>query len=248
MEKVKQIILTIFFFFTIPCYACDNTLLTILAGKNVNELNVAKFLAISEKLQKEGDMLTAFNLASAKQIHKEVLQKWLSLVSELGGSPVVKKIYREEYTKFLSEIAKDLGVIRKRLMKEKLDNVHEIIENCVTKISILGAQINEQVTVYNFLKFELLVYEPGNYLDKPDKFIEESILERVYEVLETNEFYIKDKSACDEFLEKLNKHRENINKFKNNELKYDKLAVSYNVLKNSFVLVKQKLLNSGYFN
>ena len=230
--------------------ACDSTLLSLIAGEDINVSTVSKFLSISEKLQAEGDMLNAYNIAAAKKQHKEIMQNWLKIVVELGSASMVPGEYQQEFTSLLSEIAKDLGKVRKKLNDNSLVNIHEILESSMTKISILGAQINNRVLILNFLRIELMVYKPGLYLDEPESFIKMSELENLEDSLNNQKvnYSAKANDLADGFIVEAKKHRKTANAVKNKEMIWDKLIVSYNDLKNSFVKMKQQLLNDGFFS
>ena len=234
---------------TTPVFACDSTILAILAGENLNTSTVNKFLSVSDRLQAEGDMLNAYNIAAAKQIHSEVMQNWLKIVSELGTAPMVPTNYREEFVSLLPEISKDLGKVRKKLQTDSLVSIHEIIETSVIKISILGAQINNKPLIYDFMKFELMVYKPGIYLEDSLKFTKETKLDNLENIIFELKKNYSEKSSklADDFVEILQTHRLLAQKVENKAAAIEKLITSYNDLKNSFVKMKQQLLDDGYF-
>lgn len=252
MNKLLQIILMFYLLSSSSVYACDSTLLALIAGEDINATTVAKFLSISEKLQAEGNMLNAFDIAAAKKQHKEIMQNWLKLVVELGSAPMVPSEYKKEFTTLLSEIAKDLGKVRKKLDDNSLVNIHEILESSMTKISILGAQINNKTLILDFLRIELMVYKPGLYLDDQEIFIKvsEFELENLEEILNKQKINYSAKASelADLFVIEAKKHIKTASAVKNKEIIADKLAISYNDLKNSFVKMKQQLLNDGFFS
>lgn len=246
---IKYLICLCLLFLPNSLLACDSTILAILAGENINTTTVNKFLAVSNKLQAEGEMLNAYNLAAAKQLHKEIMENWLKLVSELGSAPMVPREHKEEFIAILSEVAKDLGKVRKKLQTDSLTAIHEIIENAVIKISILGAQINNKPQIYNFMKFELRVYKPGIYLDDSSVFLKEVALGDLENELSalSNKFSKTALKLADSFIETLAKHRQTIKDAEKNKINVDKIAISYNDLKNTYVAMKQQLLSDGYF-
>lgn len=229
--------------------ACDSTILALIAGEDLNASTVSKFLSISEKLEKEGDMLNAYDIANAKQIHKEIMQNWLKLVVELGSAPMVPDNYKKEFSSILSEVAKDLGRVRKKLETNNLVNIHEIIEGSVTKISILGAQINNKPQIYNFLQLELLVYKPGMYLDEPDVFLDRKEFKDLECLVsnQKNNYTEKMNKPVSDFISNIKNHIETAKRVKNKKIEFDKICITYNDLKNSFVKMKQQLLDEGYF-
>ena len=194
-------------------------------------------------------MLNSYNIAAAKKQHAIIMKDWLSLVSELGSTPIVSDSHKKEFRELLSGVAKDLGVVRRQLEKEIYINIHEIVEVCVTKITILATLVRDNAKVYNFLKFELSVYLPGVYLDKQDEFLTQSFLKDI-EITVNNlkiSFSQKAKELAVLFLNSVDNHRKMIDDIKNNQIPWEKATLSYNDLKNSFVALKQQLLADGYF-
>ena len=231
-------------------FACDATVLALLTGNDLNATTVNKFLEVSNKLIAEGDMLNSYNIAAAKKQHAVIMRDWLGLVTELGSAPMVSDSYKEEFRNLLSEVAKELGTVRKLLEKEIYVNIHEIIEVSVTKITILGTYIRDNDVVRNFLKFELSVYTPGVYLDRQDEFLANSCLRGIEITVENLEkaYSSKAKELSKSFLIVVENHRKTVDEVKNNQVSWEKATLSYNDLKNSFVALKQQLLSDGYFN
>ena len=252
MFKLLKITLVFILIISSSVFACDSTLLALIAGEDINSTTVAKFLSISEKLQTEGDMLNAFDIAAAKKQHKEIMQHWLKIVVELGSASMVPNEYKKDFVSILSEIAKDLGKVRKKLDENSLVNIHEILESSMTKISILGAQINNKVLILNFLKIELMVYRPGLYLDDHEIFIKTSEFElaNLEEAIDKQKVNYSNKASdlANLFIIESKKYLKTVLAVKNKEVIWDKLAISYNDLKNSFVKMKQQLLNDGFFS
>ncbi len=230
-------------------FACDSTVLALLTGNDINATTVNKFLEVSNKLIVEGDMLNSYNIAAAKKQHTVIMRDWLGLVSELGSTSMVSDSHKKEFRELLSEVAKDLGIVRKQLEKEIYTNIHEIIEVCVTKITILATLIRDNKEVYNFLKFELSVYSPGVYLDKQDEFLTESFLKDIETTVGNLEktYSQKAKELSKAFMVSVENHRKIIDEVKNNQILWEKATLSYNDLKNSFVALKQQLLADNYF-
>ena len=231
-------------------FACDSTVLALLTGKDLNDSAVSRFLEVSNKLIAEGDMLNSYNIAAAKKQHAIIMRDWLGLVTELGSTPMVSDSNKEEFRNLLSEVAKDLGTVRKLLEKEIYVNIHEIIEVSVTKITILGTYVRDNAVIRNFLKFELCVYEPGIYLDRQDEFLSNSYLREVEITVNNLEksYSSKAKELSKDFLTAVENHRKIVDEIKNMQLPWEKATLSYNDLKNSFVALKQQLLADGYFN
>ena len=238
------------FFAESQSFACDATVLALLTGNDLNATTVNKFLEVSNKLIAEGDMLNSYNIAAAKKQHAVIMRDWLGLVTELGSAPMVSDSNKEEFRNLLSEVAKDLGVVRKLLEKEIYVNIHEIIEVCVTKITILGTYVRDNAVVRIFLNFELSVYAPGVYLDRQDEFLSNSCLSGIEIKAEDLEksFSQKAKELSKNFMTAVESHRKIVDEVKNNQVSWEKATLSYNDLKNSFVALKQQLLADGYFN
>ena len=247
---IRIIIVLVQVFAASQSFACDATVLALLTGNDLNATTVNKFLDVSNKLIAEGDMLNSYNIAAAKKQHAVIMRDWLGLVTELGSAPMVSDSNKEEFRELLSEVAKDLGAVRKLLEKEIYVNIHEIIEASVTKITILGTYIRDNTEVRNFLKFELTVYAPGVYLDRHDEFLANSYLRDIEVTLGNLEksFSLKAKELSKTFLASVEIHRKTIEEVKNNQVSWEKATLSYNDLKNSFVAFKQQLLADGYFN
>ena len=176
------------------------------------------------------------------------MRDWLELVSELGTTPIVPSAHKTEFKEITSDIAQNLGIVRKQLEKEEYVNIHEIIEVCVTKITILGGLIKDNTTVCDFLRFELSVYSPGVYLDRPEIFLDKSSLKGIEETISSLEksYSAKAKQLSNSFIASIENHREVINKIRLSQTPWEKALISYNNLKNSFVALKQQLLADGY--
>lgn len=247
---INFIVVLILIFTESQSFACDSTVLALLTGNDINASTASKFLAISNKLVAEGDMLNSYNIAAAKKQQAIIMKDWLGLVSELGSAPMVSDSHKTEFRKILSEVAKDLGIVRKLLEKEKYANTHEIIEVCVTKISILGALATNNNLVCDFLKFELFVYSPGVYIDRQEEFLAKSFLNNIEVTISNLEksYSQKAKELSKSFLISVENHRKIIAEVRNNQIPLEKALLSYNNLKNFFVAVKQQLLKDGYFS
>lgn len=245
---IKIVIVLLLIFTGSQSFACDSTVLALLTGNDINASTVSKFLTVSNKLIAEGEMLNSYNIAAAKKQHATIMTDWLSLVSELGSAPMVSDSHKAEFRGMLSEIAKELGIVRKQLEKENYVNIHEIIEVCVTKITFLGALIKDNKVICNFLKFELAVYNPGIYLDRQDQFLTESFLKDIETTVCNLEksYSPKARELSKAFLISLETHRKVIDEVKKNQIPWEKATLSYNNLKNSFVALKQQLLEDGY--
>ena len=247
---IKYILFFLLIFAESQSFACDSTVLALLTGKDLNASTVSKFLAVSNKLVAEGEMLNSYNIAAAKKQHATIMKDWLGLVSELGSAPMVPDSNKTEFKDILIEVAKDLGIVRKLLEKETYINIHEIIEVCVTKITILGTLVRDNTVIHNFLEFELKVYQPGVYLDRQKDFLTNSFLQDIELTVNDLEksFSQKAKDLSKAFLISVENHRKTIDEVKKNQIPWEKTTLSYNNLKNSFVALKQQLLEDGYFN
>lgn len=229
-------------------FACDSTVLALLTGNDISTSTVSRFLSISNKLIVEGDMLNSYNITAARKQHTTIMNDWLELVSELSSTPMIANSHKTEFKETLSDVSKDLGIVRKLLEKEIYVNIHEIIEVCVTKITILGTLIKDNTAARDFLKFELSIYNPGVYLDRPDEFLIQSYLNDIE--LTINHFEKSYSSKANElskaFSVAVENHRKTIDKIRTNQTSWEKALISYNNLKNAFVAIKQQLLAEGY--
>lgn len=236
----------ILFVFIVPhsLYACDSTILSLLTGTTQHSVVVTKMLAVSQKLQLEGEMLNAFNIAGAKNMHKEIMENWLQIVSELYSNNLVSNDYKEEFSAILIEVAKDLGAVRKNLNINNTISLHEIIEAGITKISLLGAIINDNKHIYEFLKLELDIYKPRQYINDFEKFSQMTdFIDFDQKIGEFKKSY-SEKAAiqADELLQSFKVYSGII---KNKDK--DKYIIAYNNFVNAFVLLKKQLLDDKYF-
>ncbi|MDD3001681.1 MAG: hypothetical protein PHF29_07995 [Candidatus Riflebacteria bacterium] len=236
----------IIFAFIVPqsLCACDSTILSLLTGTTQHSVVVTKMLAVSQKLQLEGEMLNAFNIANAKNMHKEIMENWLQIVSELYSNNLVGNNYKEEFSAILIEVSKDLGTVRKNLNINNTNSLHEIIEACITKISLLGAIINDDKHIYEFLRLELNVYKPRPYLNDFEKFSKMTDFVHFDEKIgELKKSYSEKAVILADELSKSFKVYRNIIKSQEK----DKYITAYNNFVNTFILLKKQLLDDKYF-
>lgn len=225
-------------------FCCDSTILILLTGNTANKVFVTRLLAISQRLQLEGESLNAFNLAAAKAQHKEILEAWLYTVSEAHTSIEVAANYSQEYSRLLIEVANDLGLVRKKLAANSLELIHEIIEVCITKISLIGAIVSEQTRVYEFLKLELRVFEPRRFAGDGKLFVEKLDLgdfeEKMGQMLDkTSE---KQMNISSQLFEKLVRFKNGLDGDAIPEVRW---LASYSELVDTFILLKKQILEDG---
>lgn len=215
--------------------------MTLLTGTSSNAVFVTRLLAISQRLQLEGEALNGFNIAAAKSQHQEILEAWLYTVSEAHTSVEVAPDYSKEYSRLLIEVAKDLGLVRKKLAANSLEFIHEIIEACITKISIIGAIVSEQLKVYEFLKLELAIFEPRCFLGDGKLFVEKLDLgdfeEKMVQMLDkTSE---KQMSVSRQLFEKIAHFKSALDDHVVPEARW---LATYAELVDAFILLKKQLL------
>ena len=141
-------------------FACDSTVLAMLTGSSQQERATTQLLAVTQKLQIEGNNLNAFNIEAAKNMHNEVMQNWLQIASEITVNPPVEEKHKKDFSGLMIVISRDLGKIRKIMNVSGTPYVHENIEATITRISMLGALINNSEKTWDFLNIELVLYGP----------------------------------------------------------------------------------------
>ncbi len=222
-------------------FSCDSAILALLTGKDSNSVFVTRLLAISQRLQLEGEALNGFNIAAAKKQHKEILEAWLYTVSEAYTSIEVPKDYAGEYSRLLIEVAKDLGQIRKKLSADSLELIHEIIEACITKISLIGAIVSQQFKVYEFLKLELAIFEPRCFIKDFEKFTKmtgfEGFKSKMEKVL--NGSSEKQRVISEQLFEKIEYFKKRLGSSGKVE---GKCLTDYIALVDTFILLKKQIL------
>lgn len=141
-----------------PVHACDSSMLEILTGSSSQQSVTAKILAVSQKMQQAANLLKSFNHAAASRLHGEVMEDWLYIASQVAIDLRGSAADSLEFSSLLMQIAQDLGRVRRKLESDQLDYIHEILEACITRMSLVSAIINGQQRVREFLEIELLLY------------------------------------------------------------------------------------------
>jgi len=172
------------------------------------------------------------------------MENWLQIVSELYSNNLVSNDYKEEFSAILIEVAKDLGAVRKNLNINNTISLHEIIEAGITKISLLGAIINDNKHIYEFLKLELDIYKPRQYINDFEKFSQMTDFIDFDEKIGEFKKSYSEKAVilADELLQSFKVYSGII---KNKDK--DKYIIAYNNFVNAFVLLKKQLLDDKYF-
>lgn len=135
---------------------CDNTMLELITGSNAQESVSASLLVISSKMQVTATISQAFNHSAAEAKHREVMESWLYIVSQISSNPPGHAGEDPDFHDTIVSISRDLGHVRQQLMQRQLDGVHDRLEICVSRMSLLAAMINGHQRMKDFLRFELL--------------------------------------------------------------------------------------------
>ncbi|MBU1107062.1 MAG: hypothetical protein KKB51_10370 [Candidatus Riflebacteria bacterium] len=136
---------------------CDNTLLELLTGSTPEASISARLLVISSKMQVTAGYARAFNNAAADKMHHEVMESWLYVASQITSNPPGQAAGDPDFHAVIVQISRDLGSIRQKILQRQLDDVHDQLEVCVSRMSLLAAIINGHQRMRDFLRFELLV-------------------------------------------------------------------------------------------
>ncbi len=132
-------------------------MLEILTGMSAQKQLTTRMLAVSQKMQQTGNLLNAFNIAAANRLHQEVMENWLSITSQIQS--LSDEIRTPQIVSLLIAISQDMGQIRRQLESESLTMIHEIIEACITRISLACAGLNNHKTMHGFLEIELEIFQ-----------------------------------------------------------------------------------------
>lgn len=135
---------------------CDNTMLELITGSSAQESVSASLLVISSKMQVTATVAQAFNHAAAEAKHQEVMESWLYIASQITSNPPGHAGEDPDFHETIVSISRDLGNIRQQLLQRQLDDVHDCLEICVSRLSLLAAMINDHQLMKDFLRFELL--------------------------------------------------------------------------------------------
>lgn len=139
----------------LPLQACDSSMLEILTGSNPGESLSAMLLSVSLKMQNVANYIKGFNNAAAENLHREVMEAWLNIASQITLNYPGFASENADFNGYMIQIARDLGAVRRKLASQELENAHDILEVCVTRMSLLSAIINKQKKIREFLELEL---------------------------------------------------------------------------------------------
>lgn len=138
-------------------FSCDSSMLELLTGSSSQESVTAKLLGISSKMQVTAATAQAFNHAAAEKTHHEVMESWLYVASQITSNPPGHAATDQDFHSVIVQISRELGNIRQKIASRELDNVHDRLEMCVTRMSLLAAMINGHHRMIDFLRLELVV-------------------------------------------------------------------------------------------
>lgn len=138
--------------------ACDSSMLEILTGKSTQKELTVKMLAVSQKMQQTGSLLKAFNNSAARKLHREIMENWLNITSIIPSLPA-KDTGETAGSDLTIRISRDLGQIRRQLEDNNFANIHELIEACITRISLVCAIFNDHHAIRSFLAIELEIFQ-----------------------------------------------------------------------------------------
>ncbi len=155
MNKIITIFFVLFFLRgpANTCTACDSSMLEILTGSSRQSQLTTMMLAVSQKMQQTGGLLKAFNNAAAASLHHEIMENWLSITSKVAGSE------KSQGSDLMIRISRDLGQIRRQLATADLEMIHENIEACITRVSLVCAILNNHQVMRQFLEMELDIFQ-----------------------------------------------------------------------------------------
>jgi len=136
---------------------CDTSMLELLTGSSSQESVNAKLLIISSKMQVTAATAQAFNHAAAEKMHHEVMESWLYVASQITTNPPGQASGKSGFNSLIVEISRELGNIRQQIARRELEDVHDRLEVCVTRMSLLAAMIDGNHRMSDFLRLELVV-------------------------------------------------------------------------------------------
>ncbi len=140
-----------------PGRACDSTLLEILTGSSPEQSVAEKLLVISSKMQVTAALSQAFNHASAEKQHHEVMDLWLHVAAQITSNPPGNAGSDSGFHPLITQISRDLGTVRQQIVARQMEVVHDRLEICVSRMSLLASIITGHKRMREFLEFELLV-------------------------------------------------------------------------------------------
>ena len=226
--------------------ACDSSMLEILTGTSSQKELTVKMLAITLKLQTTASYLKAFNTAAARKLHQETMENWLSITASLPSMPASDSELIDS-ANLPVKISRSMGQIRKQIESDDTTNIHELIEACISRISLVSAIINKHDKICHFLEIELEIFELrllANNREEAQKKLESSALEKNLQKLRQQQAGI-----AEEFLQNFESYFSRLqDSIRDTADNYSGIsAPSLDELVGSFIKLKQHLLNSGYF-
>jgi hypothetical protein len=120
------------------------------------EIN-GKLLVISSKMQVTASLSQAFNHAAAEKLHHETMDSWLYVAAQITSNPPGKAAEDAAFSSLLVDISRDIGFVRQQIAARQLEDVHDRLEICVSRMSLLAAMIDGNQRMKQFLAFELLL-------------------------------------------------------------------------------------------
>jgi hypothetical protein len=227
-------------------FGCDSSVLEILTGTSVQNETIARILAISQKIQQAAAALKAFNHASAKRMHHEAMEHWLYVASRITAEKLAPESKTDEFSNLMVAIAGDLGNVRRSLEKKNYDYLHEILEACITRMSLVAALMEKKSVVAVFLRFELEIYSLRPFFGEPDKLRVMSSESRFADRLHDLQGLVPPDAVA--ALANLGQQYERFaDSLKKNDAVLDESHRMHVTLVNSFVQLKGKLIDSGFF-
>ncbi len=149
----------LFMMATISLKACDSTIIELLTGSSAQKDLTARILAISQRMQQAAGHLKSYNHAAAASLHREVMEHWLYVASQIGVNKVAAEEDQKTSSQLMILVSKDLGLIRRKLDSSDLLLIHEIVEACITRMALITAIVNRQPRITAFLELELALYK-----------------------------------------------------------------------------------------
>ncbi|KAF1080898.1 MAG: hypothetical protein GQF41_2712 [Candidatus Rifleibacterium amylolyticum] len=157
--KIPTLLFFLYLVFIFPFRlpACDNTLLELMTGSSAQAEINEKLLVISSKMQVTATLSQAFNHAAAEKLHHEAMDSWLYVAAQITSNPPGQAAEDAGFSSLLVDISRDLGFVRQQIAARQLEDVHDRLEICVSRMSLLAAMINGNQRMKQFLGFEILL-------------------------------------------------------------------------------------------
>lgn len=230
-----------------PSSACDSTILELLSGESSQQEITGLLLSLSKKMQQTANVLKSYNNAAASKLHLQIMEDWLKISSKITANAHTLTPTYPQFSNFLMQVARDLGQVRRKLEDKRLDYIHEILESCITRMSLISAMINGKQRIVRFLEAELLIYNLrpffGDLVTLKKKMSNSNL------TLKLEQIGKNVSPEASQMIPALSKFyeifRESIEQEKI-EISMGTMAIFQNFL-NNFIKFKRKLLNESYF-